>query len=34
MHTFVKDPLAPASFKHKKIMRGPGSPPVPILHSP
>ena len=34
MHTLQKDPLAPASFKHKKIMRGPGSPPVPIMHSP
>ena len=34
VHTMQKDPLAPASFKHKKIMRGPGSPPVPILHSP
>jgi len=29
-----KDPLDPPKFKHKKVPRGPPSPPVPILHSP
>eukprot|EP01103_Thecamoeba_quadrilineata_P007547 TRINITY_DN17407_c0_g1_i1.p1 TRINITY_DN17407_c0_g1~~TRINITY_DN17407_c0_g1_i1.p1 ORF type:complete len:539 (-),score=151.11 TRINITY_DN17407_c0_g1_i1:101-1717(-) len=29
-----KDPLEPPKFKHKKVPRGPPSPPVPILHSP
>ena len=28
------DPLDPAKFKHRKIPRGPPSPPVPVLHSP
>lgn len=28
------DPLEPPKFKHKKVARGPGSPPVPIVHSP
>lgn len=28
------DPLDPPKFKHKKVVRGPGSPPVPIVHSP
>ena len=28
------DPLAPPKFKAKKLPRGPGSPPAPILHSP
>lgn len=28
------DPLDPSKFKHKKIPRGPPSPPVPVLHSP
>ena len=28
------DPLEPPKFKHKKVPRGPGSPPVPVLHSP
>mmetsp|Transcript_84077 Transcript_84077/g.126041 ORF Transcript_84077/g.126041 Transcript_84077/m.126041 type:complete len:596 (+) Transcript_84077:34-1821(+) len=28
------DPLDPPKFKHKKVARGPGSPPVPIVHSP
>ena len=30
----AQDPLEPPKFKHKKVARGPGSPPVPILHSP
>ncbi|CAK9785530.1 hypothetical protein CC85DRAFT_284505 [Cutaneotrichosporon oleaginosum] len=29
-----EDPLEPARFKHKKIPRGPGSPPPPVMHSP
>eukprot|EP00899_Mesostigma_viride_P018876 jgi/Mesvir1/26990/Mv20701-RA.1 len=29
-----KDPLEPPKFKHKKVPRGPGSPPVPVMHSP
>ena len=29
-----QDPMAPPKFKHKKIPRGPPSPPPPILHSP
>ncbi|KAI0433057.1 SKIP/SNW domain-containing protein [Xylaria sp. FL1042] len=29
-----KDPLSPPKFKHKKIPRGPPSPPPPILRSP
>lgn len=28
------DPLEPPKFKHKKIPRGPPSPPPPVLHSP
>ena len=28
------DPLEPPKFKHKKVPRGPGSPPVPVMHSP
>jgi SNW domain-containing protein 1 len=28
------DPLEPAKHKHTKVPRGPGSPPVPVLHSP
>jgi SNW domain-containing protein 1 len=28
------DPLEPPKFKHKKVPGGPGSPPVPIMHSP
>merc|ERR1712137_1212309 len=28
------DPMEPPRFKHKKVVRGPGSPPVPIVHSP
>ncbi|KAI0515480.1 SKIP/SNW domain-containing protein [Xylaria bambusicola] len=29
-----KDPLEPPKFKHKKIPRGPPSPPPPVLRSP
>lgn len=29
-----EDPLEPARFKHKKLPRGPGSPPAPVMHSP
>ena len=29
-----KDPLEPPKFKHKKIPRGPPSPPPPVMHSP
>ncbi|KAF1816054.1 hypothetical protein P152DRAFT_427787 [Eremomyces bilateralis CBS 781.70] len=29
-----QDPMDPPKFKHKKIPRGPPSPPPPILHSP
>ncbi|KAH9909970.1 SKIP/SNW domain-containing protein [Xylariomycetidae sp. FL2044] len=29
-----KDPMEPPKFKHKKIPRGPPSPPPPIMHSP
>ncbi len=28
------DPLEPPKFKHKKVPGGPGSPPVPVMHSP
>ncbi|OQR91275.1 puff-specific protein Bx42-like [Thraustotheca clavata] len=28
------DPIQPPKYKHKKAVRGPGSPPVPVLHSP
>ncbi|KAL5701420.1 hypothetical protein ACHQM5_026758 [Ranunculus cassubicifolius] len=28
------DPLEPAKFKHKKVPRPSGSPPVPVMHSP
>ncbi|KAI8146604.1 SKIP/SNW domain-containing protein [Fennellomyces sp. T-0311] len=28
------DPMEPPSFKHKKIPRGPPSPPAPVMHSP
>ncbi|KZZ98019.1 pre-mRNA-processing protein [Ascosphaera apis ARSEF 7405] len=28
------DPMEPPKFKHKKIPRGPPSPPPPIMHSP
>ncbi|KAF2433073.1 hypothetical protein EJ08DRAFT_647485 [Tothia fuscella] len=29
-----QDPLEPPKFKHKKIPRGPPTPPPPVLHSP
>lgn len=28
------DPLEPAKFRHMKVPRNSGDPPVPILHSP
>ncbi|OQR97671.1 puff-specific protein Bx42-like [Achlya hypogyna] len=28
------DPMQPPKYKHKKAVRGPGSPPVPVMHSP
>jgi len=28
------DPMEPPKFKHKKIPRGPPSPPAPVMHSP
>ncbi|KAI8079754.1 SKIP/SNW domain-containing protein [Halteromyces radiatus] len=28
------DPMAPPSFLHKKVPRGPPSPPAPVMHSP
>jgi SNW domain-containing protein 1 len=30
----AEDPMEPAKFKHRKLPRGPGSPPPPIMHSP
>ncbi|KAI3872592.1 hypothetical protein MKW92_015802 [Papaver armeniacum] len=29
-----RDPLEPAKFRHKKVPKGSGSPPVPVMHSP
>ncbi|KAK1778383.1 SKIP/SNW domain-containing protein [Copromyces sp. CBS 386.78] len=29
-----KDPMEPPKFKHKKIPRGPPTPPPPVMHSP
>eukprot|EP00403_Amphidinium_massartii_P030838 CAMPEP_0178398782 /NCGR_PEP_ID=MMETSP0689_2-20121128/14947_1 /TAXON_ID=160604 /ORGANISM="Amphidinium massartii, Strain CS-259" /LENGTH=513 /DNA_ID=CAMNT_0020019549 /DNA_START=91 /DNA_END=1632 /DNA_ORIENTATION=- len=29
-----KDPMDPPRFKHKKVPRGPPSPPPPMMHSP
>jgi SNW domain-containing protein 1 len=34
MHETQIDPLAPSQFKHKRIPKGPDSPPVTIVHSP
>lgn len=34
MHEMPVDPMEPPKFKHKKAPIGPGSPPVPIMHSP
>ncbi|KAL1556478.1 SNW/SKI-interacting protein A-like [Salvia divinorum] len=28
------DPLEPPKFKHKRVPKGAGSPPVPVMHSP
>lgn len=28
------DPMEPPKFKHKKVPRGPGEAPVPVMHSP
>merc|ERR1719482_1205982 len=28
------DPLQPPKFKHKRVPRGPGTPPPPVHHSP
>ncbi|KAF1318868.1 Puff-specific protein bx42, partial [Globisporangium splendens] len=30
----AKDPMEPPKFQHRKAVRGPPSPPVPVLHSP
>ena len=29
-----RDPMEPPKFKHKKVPRGPPSPPPPVMHSP
>ena len=29
-----RDPFEPPKFRHKRVPRGPGSPPVPVMHSP
>ena len=34
MSDVIEDPLEPPRFKHKKIPRGPPSPPPPVLRSP
>lgn len=34
MVDMAEDPLEPPKHKHRKIPRGPGSPPPPIMHSP
>ncbi len=34
MHDMPVDPLEPPKFRHTKVPRGPGSPPVPVMHSP
>ncbi|EIW84869.1 hypothetical protein CONPUDRAFT_162190 [Coniophora puteana RWD-64-598 SS2] len=34
MSEVVEDPMEPPRFKHKKIPRGPPSPPPPVLRSP
>nr|GFB04800.1 SNW/SKI-interacting protein-like [Tanacetum cinerariifolium]GFB12505.1 SNW/SKI-interacting protein-like [Tanacetum cinerariifolium] len=33
-HEMQVDPLEPPKFKHKKIPKASGSPPVPVMHSP
>jgi SNW domain-containing protein 1 len=34
MQDMAVDPLEPPKFRHVKVPRGPGSPPVPVMHSP
>ncbi|GAB4821948.1 hypothetical protein N2152v2_008994 [Parachlorella kessleri] len=34
MQDMPVDPLEPPKFRHIKVPRGPGSPPVPVMHSP
>eukprot|EP00736_Rhodelphis_marinus_P006422 Rmarinus@m.16189 len=34
MVAMQEDPLDPPKFRRKKIPKGPGSPPVPVMHSP
>ncbi|CAB41231.1 Prp19 complex subunit Prp45 [Schizosaccharomyces pombe] len=34
MVTAEQDPMEPPKFRHKKVPRGPPSPPPPVLHSP
>ncbi len=34
MQDMPVDPLEPPKFRHMKVPRGPGSPPVPVMHSP
>lgn len=34
MQDLPVDPLEPPKFRHVKVPRGPGSPPVPVMHSP
>ncbi|KAG1679931.1 hypothetical protein FOA52_006995 [Chlamydomonas sp. UWO 241] len=34
MQNLPVDPLEPPKFRHTKVPRGPGSPPVPVMHSP
>jgi len=34
MQDLPMDPLEPPKFRHTKVPRGPGSPPVPVMHSP
>ena len=29
-----QDPMEPPKFKHKRVPKGPPSPPVPVMHSP
>ncbi|XP_062221936.1 SNW/SKI-interacting protein A [Phragmites australis] len=34
MSEMAMDPLEPPKFKHKRVPRASGSPPVPVMHSP
>ncbi|KAJ7196146.1 hypothetical protein O6H91_Y509300 [Diphasiastrum complanatum] len=34
MVDMAKDPLEPPKFKHKRVPKASGSPPVPVMHSP